>query len=299
MYLQKIENYQGEKMKTIHINSRQLKKYNKLKLSKDIPNTESIIYEMSKEKLLKLLFVSDEEDIKEKLSIIKLLSKYKKENNLNELVVPEMVAKSDGLTGFIMPLITGKNLGVLLKDESKSVTFKLIQLEKIGYFLKKIHSIKEEFHFGDLHPYNIIVTKKDLKFIDLDCSYLGNTKIFPSMYVVESQTVNRMKDKYKKNDEGWIIPSTNTDLYCYNMMILEFISKKPIYKLSKIEFKYYINYLKEIGFDKKLLEAFSRIYENEENINPVDLLETLTEEKILKANYDNLIKKRKTIKEKR
>ena len=137
MYLQKIENYQGEKMKTIHINSRQLKKYKELKLSKDIPNTESIIYEMSKEKLLKLLFVSDEEDIKEKLSIIKRLSKYKKENNLNELVVPEMVAKSDGLTGFIMPLITGKNLGVLLKDESKSVTFKLIQLEKIGYFLKK------------------------------------------------------------------------------------------------------------------------------------------------------------------
>ena len=83
MYLQKIENYQGEKMKTIHINSRQLKKYKKLELSKDIPNTESIIYEMSKEKLLKLLFVSDEEDIKEKLSIIKLLSKYKKENNLN------------------------------------------------------------------------------------------------------------------------------------------------------------------------------------------------------------------------
>ena len=137
MYLQKIENYQGEKMKTIHINSRQLKKYKELKLSKDIPNTESIIYEMSEEKLLKLLFVSDEEDIKEKLSIIKRLSKYKKENNLNELVVPEMVAKSDGLTGFIMPLITGKNLGVLLKDESKSVTFKLIQLEKIGYFLKK------------------------------------------------------------------------------------------------------------------------------------------------------------------
>ena len=30
MYLQKIENYQGEKMKTIHINSRQLKKYKKL-----------------------------------------------------------------------------------------------------------------------------------------------------------------------------------------------------------------------------------------------------------------------------
>ena len=53
MYLQKIENYQGEKMKTIHINSRQLKKYKELKLSKDIPNTESIIYEMSEEKLLK------------------------------------------------------------------------------------------------------------------------------------------------------------------------------------------------------------------------------------------------------
>ena len=137
MYLQKIENYQGEKMKTIHINSRQLKKYKELKLSKDIPNTESIIYEMSKEKLLKLLFVSDEEDIKEKLSIIKRLSKYKRENNLNELVVPEMVAKSDGLTGFIMPLITGKNLGVLLKDENKSVTFKLIQLEKNRLLFKK------------------------------------------------------------------------------------------------------------------------------------------------------------------
>ena len=67
MYLQKIENYQGEKMKTIHINSRQLKKYKELKLSKDIPNTESIIYEMSDTKLLKVLFIKERESLASKL----------------------------------------------------------------------------------------------------------------------------------------------------------------------------------------------------------------------------------------
>ena len=73
MYLQKIENYQGEKMKTIHINSRQLKKYKELKLSKDIPNTESIIYEMSDTKLLKVLFIKERESLASKLYTVSLL----------------------------------------------------------------------------------------------------------------------------------------------------------------------------------------------------------------------------------
>ena len=172
MYLQKIENYQGEKMKTIHINSRQLKKYKELKLSKDIPNTESIIYEMSDTKLLKVLFIKERESLASKLYTVSLLSDYEEKINIKELVIPQELVSIDGLvSGFTIPYIKGENLGEILKNQKVQTKTKIDLLKKIGLFIHKLeksHSGNINFNFGDLHPYNILVNKEGLHFIDLD-----------------------------------------------------------------------------------------------------------------------------------
>lgn len=131
MYLQKIENYQGEKMKTIHINSRQLKKYKELKLSNDIPNTESIIYEMSDTKLLKVLFIKERESLASKLYTVSLLSDYEEKLNIKELVIPQELVSIDGLvSGFTIPYIKGENLGEILKNPKVQTKNKIDLLKK-------------------------------------------------------------------------------------------------------------------------------------------------------------------------
>ena len=209
MYLQKIENYQGEKMKTIHINSRQLKKYKKLKLSKDIPNTESIIYEMSDNKLLKVLFIKERESLASKLYTVSLLSDYEEKINIKELVIPQELVSIDGLvSGFTIPYIKGENLGEILKNPKVQTKTKIDLLKKIGLFIHKLeksHAGNINFNFGDLHPYNILVNKEGLHFIDLDSSYLGTGYPQPGFYVSVSKELEKLPKKYNQTEKGIVI----------------------------------------------------------------------------------------------
>ena len=59
-------------------------------------------------------------------------------------------------------------------------------------------------------------------------------------------------------------------------MILKTLFNGKIEDLTKEEYNDYLNYLLSLGVDKKLIQSFKRIYSNKANINPVDLLDTLT-----------------------
>ena len=289
MYLQKIENYQGEKMKTIHINSRQLKKYKKLKLSKDIPNTESIIYEMSDNKLLKVLFIKERESLASKLYTVSLLSDYEEKINIKELVIPQELVSIDGLvSGFTIPYIKGENLGEILKNPKVQTKTKIDLLKKIGLFIHKLeksHAGNINFNFGDLHPYNILVNKEGLHFIDLDSSYLGTGYPQPGFYVSVSKELEKLPKKYNQTEKGIVIPNDNTDLYCYNMMILEFIAKEKIYRLKEEELYDYLEYLREVGYCDRLLDSFQRLYTKANNINPYECIDTLDDKLLGRGMY--------------
>ena len=51
-------------------------------------------------------------------------------------------------------------------------------------------------------------------------------------------------------DEEKIIPSCDSDLYCYVMVVLNTISKVNMSKVSIHNFYRYINYLEDIGINK-------------------------------------------------
>lgn len=83
-----------------------------------------------------------------------------------------------------------------------------------------------------LNEYNFIIDKDDnIRVVDLDSSYTSETN--PSdmaYYLLRNEYLDHVKKKYKKTDSGIIIPFDNTDLYCYNMIILNILTRYPIYK---------------------------------------------------------------------
>ena len=50
------------------------------------------------------------------------------------------------------------------------------------------------------------------------------------------------------------------------------------------EYYEYLNYLEDLGFDKKLVEDFSRIVVKRNNANPYESLEFITDEQVYRAN---------------
>ena len=53
--------------------------------------------------------------------------------------------------------------------------------------------------------------------------------------------------------------------------------------MSLIEFYNYLNYLNKIGVDKNLTDIFNNLLTPKDNINPVNYLDTLTNEQIVRA----------------
>lgn len=91
--------------------------------------------------------------------------------------------------------------------------------------------------------------------------------------------------KYNYNDNinngrGFVIANENSDLYCYVVMILNYLFNGSVTRMREEKFYDYLNYLDILGFDKSLINCFEKIILNCDNSNPVDYLDTLTESNI-------------------
>ena len=75
------------------------------------------------------------------------------------------------------------------------------------------------------------------------------------------------------------MPDLNSDLYCYNIMILNYLYQDNITKLDISEFYEYLNYLISINFPYELVDAFNKLFENTDNINPYELLDLIPNNK--------------------
>ena len=85
--------------------------------------------------------------------------------------------------------------------------------------------------------------------------------------------------------EAYVEADRNTDLYCYTMMILQYFSKYNKINGSNLdEFYEYLNYLESIGINHNLMECFSALVSNKENMNPGDYLRDIAYDQIGKAN---------------
>jgi hypothetical protein len=88
-------------------------------------------------------------------------------------------------------------------------------------------------------------------------------------------------DKYRSRP-GVVLPNSESDLYCYVMMILKFLTGKNF--TSDKEMSYYrsLDKMRSNGLPDELYEAFKRVYQEEPNINPYKELKKINSKISLK-----------------
>lgn len=291
-------------MERLDLTSKELEQLDSLNLKSYIINTESKFY-LYNNKLLKIYleyFYNDYENMEIRFNIINDLIRFLKEVNIPELVTPEkLITIDEKFAGILIPRIYGQNVSAIINSPNVPLNIKIEILKQIGIILEKIKNLDAKYNaaFADVHADNFMVSginnqnlsdKSNIKTFGIDTegmkffNHTGNS----NYYFGDNANLDNL-DKYEVNYAGLIIPSTNTDIFCYVNMILEFIAKDNEFHLKNIdEFKRYLDYLDKLDFDPKLLEAFASIYKNDTpNISPLPYLDTINNlpEKTLKKLF--------------
>lgn len=286
-------------MNTINISKRKLSELKKLKLDKKIINTEGIIYILdyrSIKLIFKCLYDTNSKNIANKLYTVEMLDHYKDYLPKGFWIPDRLVTVGGKISGFASPELPGVNLKIILDSKEVSASEKIYYLSKIGEILNQLKQIRKysplkSIYINDLHEANIIVdtNKKETSIVDLDSSKILQNACFPSKFLNPNEFLTSKENKYNYNQDtdngtGYIIANENSDIYCYIIMILNFLTKTRIDKLNIEEFYKYLNYLDYLGYDKELLECFNKIALKCDNENPYLYLETITENQIYRAN---------------
>lgn len=284
-------------MKIINISKKKFKELNKIDLSREIFNTEGTIYDFEyrgNKKILKTLYTLNGYTFANKLYTIEMLDS-NKEYLPSSFYIPDYLCAVDSkIMGFTVPKIEGINLSTILSDSSVDNKEQIYYLKKIGEILNQLHNIRKytplnSIYINDLHDSNFIVdnNNRELKVIDLDSCKICSNEPFAARYLTEKSMVSGI-EKYKVNQDshsnGYIVPNSDSDLYCYSMIILNYLYGDKISSIGIENFYEYLNYLEIIGVNKELLDIFSKLLiGNCKNENPVNYLDSLTSEQICRS----------------
>lgn len=284
-------------MNTINISQKKLNSLERMELSKNIFNTEGEIYNFEyrgKRKVLKVLFNSNGIVFANKLYTVEMLDYYKECLPGSFLCPDNLVSIGGEVSGFTIPKFDGINLADLLKDKSIENKEKIYYLVKIGEILNQLKSIRDygnlkQIFINDLHESNIMVNprNKELKVIDLDSCRILNNGSFPSRFLGPTYFIDDKPHKYLYNKDGngygYIVANENSDLFCYNAIVLNYLFGSSITRLSIGDFYKYLNYLDSLKFNKELLDCFSKLTLGCDNKNPVNYLDSITDEQVVRA----------------
>ena len=281
-------------MNIVSISHNKFRELKKLELSKKIMNTEGTLYRITdknkwqnEEKVIKKFYNDFGDSFGNKLLTINSLVDLKEKINIEEIVMPEKLVVSNGqIIGFTMDYIENINLKDMFYDLKIDRELIIKLLKEIGTILEKIkklneHEIVENFYLNDLHESNFIynLKTKHINVVDIDSCRISNNKPFAAKFLTPVSPVSELPGKYQvcelKDALGYIEPNMNSDLYCYTIMIMNYLYKGDVQKLDIPEFYSYLNYLNSIGFPYELLDCFSNLYEYTNNTNPMELLDMI------------------------
>ena len=225
-----------------------------------------------------------------KMHEIDNLIRYTTELNFPELLVPDGKAMIDGyMLGPTMPVIPGYTAKIYFYTFYSSVKVKVEILRKIGMLLEKIRLTSPKYNaaFADVHADNFIIPgfpSSNIKFspyfrivaCDTDSMKLIDSPGVTGLYLADSDKFMDY-EKYPLDDDYMVMPSSNTDIYCYIMMTLELIAKSNYVScLNEDEYYRYLDFLDKLGFDHKLLESFASIYDDTtDNISPLPYIDAV------------------------
>ena len=271
--------------KNVNFTEEDIAKCEELYLNSSILNSEANLFKINingQDKVLKKFFNCD---LDNKLFTINKLIQNRDFFD-ERFVIPERVAYLDDfMVGYIMRYVDNYNLSDILNSNEYSISFKKDLLRQIGNILLYADKIRNQnkelsnFYIGDLHVNNFMYDKesKILTVCDLDSCKISPEFNFPSLYLLTSPSLSFMS-KYPLDINGDNVINSNTDIFCYIILILNFLYGGNVQKMGLTDYYNYLEYLKKNGLSSGLYTLFYKIYSEDDNINPVDLIDAIPDD---------------------
>ena len=284
-------------MQIINMSKTKLNSLEPLILPKNVTSTECELFKYpyyGKEKLLKKLHRTDGIIFANKLYTIEALNANKDSMPSNFVLPESLVSINKKIEAFTMKYIKGINLSVILNNPDITYEEKIHYLKSIGRILEQMQNIRKytnlnNFYLGDIHEDNFLVErdKQEIYIVDLDSCKIAGNKSFPGRYLTNSSLIKYNNTKYQTlsqtDDLADYKIDENTDIYCYIIMILNYLYDGRVDRLSLDKFYDFINYLEDIKVNIELIECFNKIVVGGNNINPCNYLDTLTPKQVASA----------------
>ena len=284
-------------MQIINMSKTKLNSLEPLILPKNVTSTECELFKYpyyGKEKLLKKLHRTDGIIFANKLYTIESLNANKDSMPSNFVLPESLVSINKKIEAFTMKYIKGINLSVILNNPDITYEEKIHYLKSIGRILEQMQNIRKytnlnNFYLGDIHEDNFLVErdKQEIYIVDLDSCKIAGNKSFPGRYLTNSSLIKYNNTKYQTlsqtDDLADYKIDENTDIYCYIIMILNYLYDGRVDRLSLDKFYDFINYLEDIKVNIELIECFNKIVVGGNNINPCNYLDTLTPKQVAGA----------------
>lgn len=284
-------------MQIINMSKTKLNSLEPLILPKNVTSTECELFKYpyyGKEKLLKKLHRTDGIIFANKLYTIEALNANKDSMPSNFVLPESLVSINKKIEAFTMKYIKGINLSVILNNPDITYEEKIHYLKSIGRILEQMQNIRKytnlnNFYLGDIHEDNFLVErdKKEIYIVDLDSCKIAGNKSFPGRYLTNSSLIKYNNTKYQTllqtDDLADYKIDENTDIYCYIIIILNYLYDGRVDRLSLDKFYDFINYLEDIKVNIELIECFNKIVVGGNNINPCNYLDTLTPKQVAGA----------------
>jgi len=284
-------------MQIINMSKTKLNSLEPLILPKNVTSTECELFKYpyyGKEKLLKKLHRTDGIIFANKLYTIEALNANKDSMPSNFVLPESLVSINKKIEAFTMKYIKGINLSVILSNPDITYEEKIHYLKSIGRILEQMQNIRKytnlnNFYLGDIHEDNFLVErdKQEIYIVDLDSCKIAGNKSFPGRYLTNSSLIKYNNTKYQTlsqtDDLADYKIDENTDIYCYIIMILNYLYDGRVDRLSLDKFYDFINYLEDIKVNIELIECFNKIVVGGNNINPCNYLDTLTPKQVAGA----------------
>ena len=209
-----------------------------------------------------------------------------------EFCLPEYWIESSGkLEAFLMPKITDSlTLRTVLKSSYFSHKEKIKYLKELGALLRKCDNLRQKkgmrnFAIGDLQETNVLVApgKGTIKVIDMDTCRIGQSASSQALYLTPFSLAIYAPSKYKNiKSLGYFEVNRETDLFCYIMIILNYLIDSGMSNIKLDDFYYYIDKLEDAGVNHELVSIFYGIINRGTNDNPDYLLDTIDEKTLSK-----------------
>lgn len=284
-------------MNVISISKKKFAELMPLTLAKEVMNAESTIYDFQyrgEHKILKELRNLSGSIFATKLYTIEMLDTYREYLPENFYIPDNLVSINQTISGFTVPFAEGENLASVLVDPNVSIKEQVYYLKQIGGILDQLKMIRKytpvkDLYLNDLHESNFIANSKNkaIRVVDLDGCKIGGNLALTSRYLSPLALLNEVRGKYQLNTNpdspGYIVADENSDLYCYNMMILNYLYGSNVNNMDIADFYDYLTYLSDIGMEPDLINSFRMLLHSCNNRNPAPELDSITKEQFLLA----------------